>query len=81
MLTEKGLCPHCPEKDEEEEECEEGYEKNEEGECVKMEEEEDSLPYEDGDAVSFTLTPVTDKGEVKLDPRTVIRRFEEISRS
>lgn len=37
LIIEAGLCPDCQD---EKDECEEGYEKNEEGECVKMEEED-----------------------------------------
>jgi len=78
QIIDAGLCPDCGD---EEEECEEGYEKNEEGECVKMEEEEDeSLPYEDGDALEFTLTPVTDKGaeKLELDPYSVLQKADRV---
>ena len=40
LLTEKKLCPKCG-KDEDDEKCPEGEEKNEEGECVPMEKEEE----------------------------------------
>ena len=79
LIIDAGLCPEC---DEEEEECEEGYEKNEEGKCVKMEEEEDeSLPYEDGEALDFTLTAVDKKEEPKkigLDPHEVLKRADKL---
>jgi len=96
MLTEKGLCPHCPEKDEEsEEECEEGYEKNEEGECVKMEETDvkeknpgfvvGGAEHECPEGMEWNAEKKTCV-EVKklakkdaLDPREVIRRFEAVS--
>jgi len=41
LIADEGLCPNCDEEGGgEEEPCEEGYEKNEEGECVKMKEED-----------------------------------------
>jgi len=81
LIIEAGLCPEC---DEEEEECEEGYEKNEAGECVKVEEEEKedgTLPYEDGEALDFTLTAVDKKEEPKkvpLDPYEVMKRADKL---
>jgi len=87
LIMDAGLCPEC---DEEEEGCEEGYEKNDEGECVKMEEEEkedETLPYEDGEALDFTLTAVDSKEEPKkestlkkdaLNPYEVMRRADKL---
>lgn len=40
IITDAGLCPSCEDEDPE---CEEGYEKNEEGECVKMKEETEDV--------------------------------------
>lgn len=75
LLTEKGLCPHC-DSDEESEECEEGYEKNEAGECVPVEEEK--MEEESEDTPLVEETPKEADSVKKLNPLEVLKRFDSV---
>jgi len=89
LLTEEGLCPHCGDEEEPNEgesECEEGYEKNEEGECVKKEEDAPPEPEceegyeknEKGECVKKEETPSEGTPPKKLDAVEVMRRFDDV---
>ena len=71
LIIEAGLCPDCPDSDEEPSD-------------VEGDEEDESLPYEDGEALDFTLTPVDEKPEPESEPEKkpsvedVLKRAERV---
>jgi hypothetical protein len=90
LIIDEGLCPTCDEEEEKEEESSEEEEEvedesSEEKEEEEEEEMEEDLPYEDGEAVDFKLTPVDSVPEpvvkAKPDPHKVLERFDRITRN